>query len=208
MIGVNVDLTDLLAAQEHQAFLLEELNHRVKNTLAVVQSLAKQTFRAGADVNAAREIFDERLRALAGAHTLLTRSNWESAPLQDVVEQAIRACGDARVRVSYAGPEILLDPKQALSVAMALHELCTNAAKHGALCRGAGRIQLTWRVQESELQLEWREHDGPPVVQPARKGFGSTLLERILPRDVGGSGMLDFSPGGVVYRLTFPTSAR
>lgn len=208
MIGVNVDLTDLLAAQEHQAFLLEELNHRVKNTLAVVQSLAKQTFRSDAGLDVARGVFDERLRALAGAHTLLTRSNWENAQLRDVVEQAVQVCGDSSARVLCSGPEVLLSPKQALSIAMALHELCTNASKHGALCGGTGNIRLIWALENAELKLEWRERDGPAVVQPQRRGFGSTLLERVLPRDVNGSATLAFSPEGVVYQLVIPMVAR
>lgn len=208
MIGVNVDLTDLLEAQEHQRVLLEELNHRVKNTLAVVQSLAKQTFRSNTETAVARSVFEARLQALAGAHTLLTQSNWESASLSAVLTQAVQVCGEARSRIAFSGPDILLNPKQALSVSLALHELCTNALKHGALSNKSGTIQLTWQAAKDVLDLDWNEHHGPLVVPPSGKGFGSTLLERILPRDVQGEASLHFLPSGTTYRLSFPLAAR
>lgn len=205
MIGVNADLTDLLEAQKHQQVLLEELNHRVKNTLAVVQSLAKQTFRSDAPVEIARGVFDGRLAALAGAHALLTRSNWESARIGQVIDQATLICGDARRRVVASGADLLLTPKQALSISLALHELATNAFKHGSLSHDHGEVILGWSENsKNEVELQWRESGGPPVTPPDRRGFGSTLLERVLPRDVHGTGVLEFLSGGVTYLLTFP----
>lgn len=204
MIGVNIDLTDLLEARDRQQVLLEELNHRVKNTLAVVQSLAKQTFRAGSDVDVARRVFEARLQALAGAHTLLTQSQWENATLAAICEQAVLVCGEARNRIARSGTDLVLSPKQALTIALALHELCTNALRHGALRTDAGAISLTWEALNRRIELRWEERSEHLVSAPGVKGFGSTLLERVLPRDVSGEGAIEFDPRGVRYQLAFP----
>lgn len=206
MIGVNVDLTELMESQERLGLLLEELNHRVKNTLAVVQGLAKQTFRADVDVAAARSTFDSRLSALAGAHTILTRSNWEDARLAEVAQKAVQICGESTSRVRLSGPDIVLTPKQALTIALALHELSTNAVKHGSLSQlDCGYVDLTWRLNDTtDLVIDWREVSGPLVVPPAARGFGSTLLERILPRDVNGVGRITFDREGLRYELRLP----
>ncbi len=205
MIGVNVDITDVVEARERQRLLLDELNHRVKNTLTVVQSLAKQTFRPEVQLATARAVFDARLSALAGAHTLLTNSSWENASLRSLVEQSILVCGAARRRIAVKGPDLVLTPKQALSIALALHELCTNAVKHGSLSVESGHVALEWRyAPEGPLQLEWRERGGPSVAPPGNRGFGSTLLERVLPRDVQGEAAMEFDAEGLSYRLTLP----
>ncbi len=204
MIGVNVDITEVVEAQERQRLLLDELNHRVKNTLAVVQSIGKQTFKPDSHPVTARDVFDARLRALAGAHTLLTQSNWDNTCLHHLVDMAVLVCADARSRVYVSGPDVALTPKQALSLALALHELCTNAVKHGALSNDRGRVVLEWRQNEKQLELAWREQDGPEVEPPRRKNFGSRLLERIVPQDVRGRASLHFDNVGVRYELALP----
>ena len=205
MIGVNVDMTDVVNAQSRQKILLDELNHRVKNTLTVVQSLARQTFRSGRDIGSASAVFDARLRALAAAHTLLTMSNWESAPMHSVAEQALQPCGERRGHIVLDGSATLLSPRLALSVSLALHELCTNAVKYGALSTDTGRVTLGWRVDPAGwFQMEWREQGGPDVSAPPRRSFGSRLLEKVVPQDVRGEALLRFESEGVRYELKAP----
>ncbi len=198
MIGVNVDITQQREAEERLKLLLAELNHRVKNTLAVVQAIAHQTFREGGTGGDSRKAFEGRLVALATAHNLLTQSNWESASLRTIATDALNSQGvDAR-RASLDGPHVDLAPKQALALALALHELCTNATKHGALSNDAGQIVLVWRrTSEQDLNIRWEERGGPPVSPPAKRGFGSRLIEQSLARDFDASVALDFRPEGV-----------
>lgn len=203
--GSSADIHDRKLYEQRQKLLLDELNHRVKNTLTVVQSLALQTFRSTSDPTIARKAFDGRLAALAQAHTLLTQSNWDSAEFSSVVDEALLVCGEGGERVRRAGPRLMLEPKQTLSVALVLHELCTNAIKHGALSTPRGGVDLTWKmVGEGSLELEWREHDGPPVTSPETRGFGTVLLERAVVHDLGGAARLRFDRCGVQYVLSFP----
>ena len=205
MIGVNVDMTDVVNAQSRQKVLLDELNHRVKNTLTVVQSLARQTFRSGREIESASAVFDARLRALAAAHTLLTMSNWESAPVHSIAEQAVQPCGERRGQIVFDGASTLLSPRLALSVSLALHELCTNAVKYGALSTDEGRVSLSWRIEPGGwFQMEWRERSGAIVSAPPHRSFGSRLLEKVVPQDVRGNAQLVFEPEGVRYILTAP----
>jgi PAS domain S-box-containing protein len=188
--------------EEHQRLLLNELNHRVKNTLAVIQSIAVQTFRGDAATPAARQAFESRLTALAGAHDLLTGRNWEAAPLAQVIEQAGIGCGAGPERVRIEGEDVELAPRTALSIAMALHELCTNAVKYGALSNEAGTVTVTWSLSrgqagERRLRLCWIEEGGPPVAPPAGRGFGSRMIERGLASELGGTVELEFRPEGV-----------
>ena len=187
--------------EEHQRLLLNELNHRVKNTLAVIQSIASQTFRGEAATPEARQAFDSRLAALAGAHDVLTRENWETASLRQVVEEAATGCGADRARTHIEGEDLQLPPRTAVSIAMALHELCTNAVKYGALSNDTGTVTISWHVKdadgEARLQLCWHEEGGPPVSAPERRGFGSRMIERGLAAELGGSVELRFHPEGV-----------
>ncbi|MFZ2029001.1 MAG: PAS domain S-box protein [Vitreimonas sp.] len=203
--GSCTDIHDRKLYEQHQKLLLDELNHRVKNTLTVVQSLALQTFRNPVDPAAARKAFDGRLAALAAAHTLLTRSNWESADLGSLVTDATMVCGEAANRIFRSGPSLTLSPKQALSIALVLHELCTNAVKHGALSLARGQVDLTWTLEEAgQLSLAWREQGGPPVRAPSARGFGTVLLERAVAHDVNGRAEMRFEPHGLEYILTLP----
>jgi PAS domain S-box-containing protein len=198
VLGMVEDVTARKAAELHLRLMVDELNHRVKNTLAIVQGLAQQSFR-GRDVpDAVRRSFEGRLAALATAHDLLTRANWESAELREMAEEVMRLHAE---RVSIQGPPTRLPPKTAVSLAMALHELCTNAVKYGALSKPEGRVSLSWETPDSRLELVWAEHGGPPVSPPARRGFGTRMIQRALAADVDGKAELEFRPEGVVCRI-------
>jgi two-component sensor histidine kinase len=198
MIGVNVDITQQREVEERLKLLLAELNHRVKNTLAVVQAIAHQTFRAGGVGSESRKAFEGRLIALAAAHNLLTQSNWESASLHAIATDTLNSQGVDSRRASVDGPHVELTPKQALALALALHELCTNATKYGALSNDTGRIAIEWgREAERGLKISWKERDGPLVSPPGRRGFGSRLIEQSLARDLDARVVLDFRPEGV-----------
>ena len=181
----------------------------MKNTLATVQSIAAQSLKTSESTAQARESFEARLFALAKAHDVLTRESWEGATLRDIVEEALAAHRAARAaRFAIAGPDVRLAPRAALAIAMALHELATNAAKYGALSNESGRVRLDWRVGAGEsgpaLHLTWAEEGGPPVAPPARKGFGSRLIERGLAADLDGDVRLDFRPTCVVCTIEAP----
>lgn len=208
--GVAVSFSDVTArkrAEEHRQLLTNELNHRVKNSLAVVQGLAAQSFRDGMTIATARRAFEGRLMALAAAHTLLTTQSWKSAPLSEVVEDSVSASTD-RTRFTISGPAVFLQPQTAVSLALAVHELCTNAVKYGALTLPAGQVSVSWEVSKSangkRLRFVWQESGGPPVSEPDTRGFGSRLLERGLARDLQGSVELAFAPAGLCCRIDAP----
>jgi two-component sensor histidine kinase len=195
-----------LAAAEgerRQTLLAAELNHRVKNTLAVVQSVAHQSFPSEEVGPEPRQRFEQRLAALAAAHDVLTRENWEPTQLSSIIEAAAHAyAGD--FRISIAGPEVLVRPQAAVTVAMAIHELCANAAKYGALSVPEGRVNVSWSVDERErrLELRWQESGGPPVEPPATRGFGSRMIERALAGELRGRSAIHFRPDGVVCEIS------
>lgn len=203
-IATVADIAERKRTEAQRELLVAELNHRVKNTLAVVQGLAYQTFRS-TDA-AARRAFEGRLQALATAHDLLTRSNWDSTSLAQLVNDTLKPAGANRARIEAAGPAIRLSPHAALTIALALHELFTNTLKYGALSNEHGRVQLAWRHREGDgkLSIEWREEGGPPVRPPQHRGFGSLLLERTLAKDLDGRVALAFEPSGVVCVIEMP----
>jgi PAS domain S-box-containing protein len=200
--GTNTDITDRLKADEQRILLINELNHRVKNTLATVQSLAMQTLRNTERTVDARKLFESRLMALSRAHDVLTVESWEGAKLRQVAGRALEPFTSRDGRVSIGGPDVWLTPKQALAISMALHELATNAAKYGALSNDVGRVRVDWAIRPldgaRELKLTWVEDGGPKVRQPARTGFGSRLIQRNLAHDLGGPATIDYRPQGVV----------
>jgi PAS domain S-box-containing protein len=206
-IGVLADITDRKRSEEHLRMLLDELNHRVKNSLSTIQSMVRQTLLDGADIREAREWLESRLLTLAGAHDLLTRQGWSATGLEEIVRLSLApfaagAAFDQRFRL--AGPITPITSRTALSLTMALHELATNAAKYGALSSPEGRVSLTWTRDETSLTIDWTESGGPPVKPPERRGFGTRLLERGLARDLNGTVALDFAPQGVHCRMTMP----
>jgi two-component sensor histidine kinase len=186
------------ARDSQQRLLINELNHRVKNTLATVQSIALHSRRASAAPDAFHSAFEGRLMAMSGAHDLLTRTAWESAALEDVINTALRPFLGPRVSIS--GPHLQIDPTTALNLSLIIYELATNAAKHGALSNDAGQVALSWRRIGEKAEVIWIEAGGPPTAPPAHKGFGSRLIERAA-RDLQPAG-LDFMPGGVRCKLT------
>ena len=198
--GASRDLTERKQAEELQRLLLNELNHRVKNTLATIQAITAQTLRAARDLPSAREALDRRIRSMAQAHDLLTLRAWTGANLTDVVMRALDAFTPAQVKMS--GTAIDVSPKHALALSLALHELATNATKYGALSRPEGRVSVQWRVQEGMLHLDWEESGGPPVAPPTQKGFGSRLLEELVVRDLGGDTKLNYDVSGVRCSIT------
>jgi two-component sensor histidine kinase/PAS domain-containing protein len=201
-ITARVHTMQALQEQEaRQRLLIGELNHRVKNMLAVVLSITSQTLRASVDLGEAGERLQDRLLALSAAHDVLTRQSWEGAALTEVLENAVaphRPPEPGRLRLS--GPPVWLVPRLALTFSLAAHELATNAAKHGALRPGsAGRVDVTWTLDHARrLRLRWQESGGPLVAEPARRGFGTRLIERGLAQDLRGQVRLDFAPEGLV----------
>jgi len=209
-VGVFVegsDVTDRVLGDRQQKLLLDELNHRVKNTLSTVQAIAAQTLRTTDDPAAFRTAFEARLMALSATHNLLTATNWVSADLRDVVLVECRPYEAERYRMS--GPRVALSSAQALALGLLFHELATNAAKYGALAHGDGVVEVVWRVDKPGLilEIEWAEHDGPPVVPPSRQGFGTRLIERSLGQ-LGGEAALDYAPDGVRCHIRLPLGVR
>ena len=194
------------AAEAQRLLLLNELNHRVKNTLAVVQGIARQTFRDADDVRPALDAFEARLTALSRAHNLLTDASWTAADLRDIVLDQL-ALADVRIQAN--GPSVLLPPQIAVSLALALHELGTNATKYGALSGEGGRVEISWRVDSEPLalRLRWEEAGGPTVRTPGRRGFGSRMIERALAAELGGTVRIGYPPTGVICEIHAPLDA-
>ncbi|HYF53623.1 MAG TPA: HWE histidine kinase domain-containing protein, partial [Salinarimonas sp.] len=207
-VSIAVDITERKRADEERRLLVNELNHRVKNTLAIVQSLAAQTLRGHEVEHAAAKAFTDRIANLARAHDLLTRESWEGVSLDDLVRQLAEPYdpGDRR-RIAASGPPVRLEPRVALALAMALHELATNAAKYGSLSRDGGGVAVAWAATREggtgrpTLRLRWAERGGPPVEPPRRRGFGTRLLERVLATEPGGGVTTTFAPDGLVCEI-------
>jgi two-component sensor histidine kinase len=198
-------------AAEHQRLLIDELNHRVKNTLATVQSISAQTLRTADTKEDAQDALEKRLLALSRAHDVLTRESWDGADLVEVIEKALEPyqnSGESRVLIT--GPHVRVTPRMSLALAMAMHELATNAVKYGALSNKTGTIEVSWNVQNGDapprLALKWTEAGGPPVVAPRRRGFGSRLIERTLANDLDGQVEIAFAPAGVVCTVDAPVA--
>ena len=199
------DITDRKRAQETRELLLHEIKHRVKNTLGTVQAIAAQTFRDGPKTE--RDAFGGRLRALSNAHDLLTQQDWDQVSMLDMIQRALAPFQENRTaRFEVSGADAVLSANQALLLAMAIHELATNAVKYGALSNATGTVDAQLadprgrRESRTLKALEWREQGGPEVGPPTRKGFGSTLIERALQQEQGRSGF-DYRPEGVVCTL-------
>ena len=189
-------------AEQHRDLLARELDHRIKNLLATVQALARQSFRQADTADGALQSFYGRLAAMADAHKLLTAQDRQSADIRAIIETAIGPFSGEQMRFSLAGPAMDLHAKAALSLAMAIHELCTNAAKYGALRDAAGAVTMGWAVTEGhQLIITWRESGGPAVLAPAGKGFGTRMIERALAADLGATVQFDYDAGGLVCTI-------
>jgi PAS domain S-box-containing protein len=209
--GTIQDITARKTAERHQQVLIAELNHRVKNMLAVVQSLAFQTFNGTVPQDVA-DRFNGRLAALAAAHDILTRDKWEAASMRDIARAVLEPhLGTCNPRILLDGDDARLHPQLAVNLAMALHELATNAAKYGALSNGSGRVDLAWQVgsdADRQLWIHWRESGGPPVSPPEHQGFGTRMLRRVLASDLDGSVDLAFHPQGLECSIRAPIRAK
>lgn len=210
MVGVSQEVTERKLADERQALLLRELNHRVKNTLATVQSVASLTRRSAENTDpAAWNAFMDRLHGLAKTHDLLTTTQWQGALLEDVLRSELDPYQDAmRQRIRLKGPRINLQPGAVLALGLAIHEMATNAVKYGSLSVPDGKVHVMWAVTSGSappsLLVEWAESGGPTVKKPERQGFGTKLIQRGLAQQLGGEIKLDFAPAGVRCVITFP----
>lgn len=205
-VNMLVDITHHKEASERQQLLINELNHRVKNTLALVQSIAGLTIRSSEALPDFRDAFEKRLGALSRAHDLLNRTWWGAVPLRTVLEAELAPF--VRGRVELAGEDVALSPRQGIALTLILHELATNAAKHGALSVAKGKLRVEWERAPgtTELILAWNESGGPAVDPPTRKGFGSALIERSVNGDLGGGLEQHFDTDGYRCAIRFPLS--
>jgi PAS domain S-box-containing protein len=196
------DITEKKRSEELQRLLLGELNNPVKNTLAVVQSIATQTLRSTESPEEFAESFTGRLQALSKAHTLLTRNAWQGTDIAELVHDQLLD-HDGEIRIGCEGPSVMLDPQVALSLSMILYELGTNARKYGALSVRNGRLSVAWELQGDEVRMFWRERDGPLVHTPLRRGFGATLIGKGLKAH-GGDAAVHYNAEGVTCEIRLP----
>jgi PAS domain S-box-containing protein len=207
--GISLDITDRKRVEDHRDLLAKELAHRVKNTLATVQSIIRHTLRTSASLKDAETVLEARIMALAAAHDVLTRDTWDGATLGEVIAVALRPFGAERAeRFGCHGPKVNLTSRVALAFAMALHELATNAVKYGALATDAGRVRIAWDILDGvgsdRLRFRWEESGGAPVVPPTRTGFGSRMIERALAVEIGGSADIAYDPAGILFTAVAP----
>lgn len=198
---------ELAQRSEHQRLLLNELSHRVKNVLAVIQSLVMRTLSPERSMSDARAILIERLHALGRVHELLMRTDWKGASLKDIIAAELEPFS---ARVEAKGPELVIDGRMVQTFALVLHELATNASKYGSLSKESGKVSISWSVtgagKGARFKFRWEEEGGPAVEPPSRKGFGSSLLEAALPADLSVTPRLSFEPSGFVYEIEAPLS--
>jgi PAS domain S-box-containing protein len=209
-IGTHIDISEQKQREEHIRFISHELSHRTKNLLAVVMAVANQTAQYAQDVKQYQKSFSERLKALAHCHELLLKESWQGASFHDLVSAQMEPFAERRAgRINIDGPVILLRPEAVQHLGLALHELATNASKHGALSGEQGEVSIQWQLDDrtDKVFVNWRESGGPPVVAPARRGFGHVVIEQIVPRALNGDGTLHFASGGVDWKFEFPRNA-
>lgn len=211
VVGSRADISERKRAEERQRLLMAELDHRVKNILANVGAIAHRTSQRGASIQDFIASLEGRIRAMATAHSLLSATRWEGAHLNALVTEVLAPfVSPTRRNVRFGGPEVVLTPKAAQSLALGLHELVTNAAKHGALSTPSGRIAATWEIvansEQHLLRLHWQESNGPRVAEPKEKGFGLTVLQDMLCQDLSAQVACDFPPAGVSCSIAFPLS--
>jgi two-component sensor histidine kinase len=206
-----IDLTKFRLEQTQLKMLIDELNHRVKNTLSTVQSIAWQALRNSSDQEEIRESIESRLFALSRSHDLLTRQDWAGAGLRDLIDDALEpfgVTGGRAARLVVTGENIRMSPKATLALGIAFHELATNAVKYGAFSNDAGSIRISWAIEPAppgdRLILHWQEKDGPPVAPPSRRGFGSQVIERGLAHELEGTVQLEYPPEGVSCTINIP----
>lgn len=202
ILSVSRDITSLKEAEERARLLAAELSHRVKNILALVQSVANQSLSSGKSIEEGKAQLSSRLVALGVAQGLLTRNDWTAASLKEIVEAATEPHGADRF--SRGGPPVELSSQAAVAMALTLHELVTNAVKYGALSVPDGHVDIAWTLADGTFTFTWTEHGGPTVSVPERTGFGSRMIGKVMAGYLGGTGTLDYRPEGLVVTLTAP----
>jgi two-component sensor histidine kinase len=203
--GTVQDITERREREDKEHLLMREINHRAKNMLSVIASIAHQT--ATRNPEDFVERFAERIQALSANQDLLVRNEWSGVEVADLVRAQLAHFADLiGPRIAVRGPRLRLNPAAAQGIGLALHELATNAGKYGALSTGAGRVDVRWGTADGALTMSWTERGGPPVLTPQRRGFGSIVMEAMAEHSVGGKVDLDYAPSGFTWRLTCPAA--
>jgi two-component sensor histidine kinase len=198
------DISGRKQAEAHQRLLINELSHRAKNLLAIIQSVAQQSFRGDDPTAAQLSRFEGRLGALSAAHGILTRERWEAVPLRRLICDTFTAVRSDDERLDLDGPDLMLPPKVAVSLAMAIHELATNALKYGSLSTETGKVTIRWSTEDERLKVQWKEQGGPLVSAPTSRGFGTRMIERGLAAELGGEVRIHYEPDGVRCEVDAP----
>jgi two-component sensor histidine kinase len=207
--GLTVDITERKLSEERQGMLIAELDHRVKNLLARVAVISTYTRQGSNSMDQFVEVLDRRIQSMANAHSLLSQSRWNGVNLADLVHNQLAPYATI-ANTMIGGPDVTLAPTTTQAVAMALHELVTNAVKYGSLSSPNGRVAVNWDRQngdnaETRVKIEWRESGGPPVVTPSKLGYGTSLIRELIPHELGGTVDLTFPSDGVFCRIDVPT---
>ncbi len=206
VIGACLDITERKRQEEHVTMLMQEVDHRAKNMLTLVQVFARRTAASNLDDFVRR--LEERIQALAASQDLLLQTGWNGVDLDMLVRSQLSHFKDlVGSRIEIEGPSTRLSPPAAQAIGMSLHELATNASKYGALSDPDGRVKISWTDRAERFQMTWQEMDGPPVQKPARSGFGSTVLTSLAERGLEAEVELRFEPSGVFWRLTCPAKS-
>ena len=207
VLATSRDVTGEMRSEAQRQLLVNELNHRVKNTLATIQSIASQSLRnAGVDL-AVRGAFEGRLMAIAATHNVLTDENWSAASLRQIVDGSVTPYRNNSGQLTIGGDDLMVSPKPAVVLALAFHELAINALKYGALSAAGGHVDIGWAACGDQLDITWTEKGGPPVHPPERRGFGSRIVELALPNELGGAVEVDYRREGLRCRIHAPLAA-
>ncbi len=206
LVQSGIDAEERDAADKLQNLIHNELHHRIKNMLATVGAITNQSLRTATSLTHANSAIDGRFAALGRAHDLLTRVSWENATIDSTIRSAIEPFDQGRSRFVISGEDIRIKSSAVIAFAMTLNELCTNTTKFGALSLPAGKVRLSWRVDQDRLYFEWAESGGPAVSEPTRKSFGTRMMTS-LGQQLKGNVALDYKPSGFIYALDVPLEA-
>jgi PAS domain S-box-containing protein len=201
--GIDIDITERKKQEEHLRLVMNELQHRTNNLLAIIQGLAQQSARNSQSLNDFLPKFSSRLQGIAGSNVLLSQAQWRGANLRDLLARQVAPFADLE-RFDLDGPPAMLSSKAVQTLGMAFHELCTNAMKYGSLSVPAGRVRVSWHLEPEALEVKWEETGGPAVDSPTRKGFGRVVAEQVVGTSLGGQVKTDFLPAGIVWTMQLP----
>jgi two-component sensor histidine kinase len=211
LVSIVADVTDRKAAEDHAHFLMQELSHRSKNLLTVIQSIARRTARTAPTMEEFESRFERRLQGLAASHDVLMRNSWQGAPLADLMRQQLMPFLDIRSsRLEIAGPDIVVTPEATQAIGLAIHELATNAVKYGALSAPSGKVVISWawtgESPSRKLLLKWVERGGPQVASPSRNGFGHLVIGQMIERSLNAEVVLEFPSRGLEWTASIPAT--